>query len=161
MEKARHEDHDMNTSTVSYDTSSATFRSARLTAFAVIFALAGCAGADASPSSGPLPEMAAAAAEAPRPRLEAAPVTTFAEQWRSPFAAQVFGEIEGRTSRSAAVRVRPAAQRVREIAWGPLADREQKGKMARAQVTVSIPAAAATTVAVATRTARQAAAGIE
>jgi hypothetical protein len=131
----------MNAFTVSYDRKLPSFRFAPLTACALALALSACAGADAAPNSGPRPEtVAEAAAEAVPSRLASAPVASLEEQWRAPFAAHSFGEMVAREGRSAQqVRVRPADQRVREIAWGTLADRAQKGSMARAHVTVSVP----------------------
>jgi hypothetical protein len=114
----------------------------RLSSSIVVLFLAGCAGFDALPASSPLPEAAAAPAAAPADELASIPAPSLEEQWRSPFAAQVVGEVKGREAGSAVVRLRPADERILEISWGPLADRAQQGVMARAQVSVTLPAAA-------------------
>jgi len=115
----------------------------RLSILMVFVFLAGCAGLDALPASSPMPEAAAAPVEAAAEELASAAAPTLEEQWRSPFAAQVVGEVNGQDARPTAVRLRPAGERVREISWGPLADRAQEGAMARAQVSVTLPAVAA------------------
>jgi hypothetical protein len=133
----------------------------RLPILIVALSLTGCAGLDALPASSPMPETAAAPIGAPAAVPASAPALSLGEQWRSPFAAEVLGEVNERDARPTAVRLRPADQRIQEISWGPLADRAQQGAMVRAQVSVTLPAVAARSEVAATRVASAAGGEIE